>query len=99
MQDRSALFQEFQKHIEPQTQEHVMTIPESLIDQGLQQGLQEGRQESEAALLIKLLKRRFGVDAVERYLIQIRQADSEQLSQWGENFIDAQNIEDVFSYL
>ncbi|MBX9578227.1 MAG: Rpn family recombination-promoting nuclease/putative transposase [Chthoniobacterales bacterium] len=100
------VFKEFQKHITPRTQEHVMTIAESLIDEGLQKGLQKGRQEGrqeglqegEATLLIKLLKRRFGVDAVERYLMQIRQADSEQLSRWGENFIDAQSIEDVFSY-
>ena len=51
MQGQSGIFQEFQKHIEPQSQEHVMTIAESLIDQGLQQGRQEGEAACESLML------------------------------------------------
>lgn len=82
------VFHEFQKHITLPTQEHVITIAEALI--------QEGRQEGELSLLLKQLKRRFGIKAVEPYLKRIHQANCDQLSQWGENFVDAANLEDIF---
>jgi len=82
------IFHEFQQHINPPTQEHVMTIAERLI--------QEGRQEGELTLLLRLLKRRFGIEAIEPYLKKIHQANCDQLARWGENLMDAARVEDVF---
>ena len=113
------IFHEFQQHITPSTQEHVMTIAEKLIQEGKQkgrqeamtiaekliqegkqkgrqEGRQEGQKEGELTLLLRLLKRRFGIEAIEPYLKRIHQANCDQLSKWGENLMDAVRVEDVF---
>ena len=64
------------------------------LEQGLQQGRQEGRQEGEAALLLRLLERRFGpLDEPIRQ--RVRTADAETLLQWGERILTAGTLEEV----
>jgi len=65
------------------------------LQQGLQQGLLQGLHEGEAALLRKLLERRFG--AVPTWVRdKLAQAAPEQLEAWAVEILDARSLEDVF---
>jgi predicted transposase YdaD len=60
-----------------------------------QEGRQEGRQEGEAALLKRLLARRFGAlpDAVQ---VRLTTADVDQLEEWAIKVLDAESLDEVF---
>lgn len=64
-------------------------------EEGWQEGRKEGRREGEAALLLRLLERRFGVLAPE-IRRRIESADDEHLLQWGEQVLTAATVEEVF---
>jgi hypothetical protein len=64
------------------------------LQQGLQEGRQEGRQEGEAAILLRLLQRRFGVLpgwATER----VTRAETAILEEWSLRILDAGRLEDI----
>ena len=65
------------------------------MQKGIEKGIEEGRQEGEAALLLRLLKRKFGdVDSKTRK--RVHGADAERLLDWGERVLTAERLEDVF---
>ena len=64
------------------------------LQEGRQEGEQRGRREGEAALLVRLLERRFGVLpgwARDR----IAAGDTVALEEWGLRVLDAGSLEDV----
>nr|VFK42417.1 MAG: Predicted transposase YdaD [Candidatus Kentron sp. TC] len=71
-------------------------IMERGMERGMEKGMELGREEGEAALLMRLLNRRFGPlsPEIER---KIREASSEALALWGDRVLDAQTLEEVFS--
>ena len=63
---------------------------------GRQEGEQKGRREGEAALLLRLLERRFG--AIPDWAQdRIATADSGALEEWGLRVFDAGTLDDVFA--
>lgn len=60
----------------------------------MKQGLQQGLQQGEAAVLIRLLERKFGVltEALRR---RIERADAETLLIWSERTLVAQSPDEV----
>jgi predicted transposase/invertase (TIGR01784 family) len=63
--------------------------------EGVKEGLQQGLQKGEAALLLRLLERKFGrLDRQVR--ARVRAADAESLLAWGERVLTAESLEDVF---
>jgi len=56
----------------------------------------EGRMEGRAAVLERLLRKRFGAIAP-MYLERIRSASIEQLDLWAERILDAKSIQEIFS--
>ncbi len=60
-----------------------------------EEGRKKGRQEGEAALLLRQLTRRFGPlsPAVQE---RVRDADADQLLVWGERFVTATELDEVF---
>jgi len=70
--------------------------------QGIQEGIQEGRQEGmqqgivkgEAAILQRLLERRFG-PLTEEQRQRLQAADADTLLAWGDRFLTAASAEDV----
>jgi len=66
-----------------------------LRQEGRQKGRQEGRQEGEAAVLLRLLTRRFGPLGA-AMTEQVRQASSTELEQWADNILDACTLDEVF---
>jgi hypothetical protein len=63
--------------------------------EGLEEGRQEGRQEGEAALLLRLLERRFGT-LPGWVMDRVRGAETGVLEEWGLRVLDARSIEDIF---
>ncbi len=62
---------------------------------GLQEGRREGRREGEATFLLRQLKVKYGpLDPVLR--ARIRSADTEQLMAWGERFVTATSLAEIF---
>lgn len=50
----------------------------------------------EAAVLTRLIRRRFG-DIPKPITQQIAKADAETLLQWSDKFLDAANLEEIFT--
>ncbi len=59
-------------------------------------GHQEGRQQGAAALLLRLLERRFG-PLTGRARKRVQEAEIAHLEQWGMRLLDARNLADVFA--
>ena len=74
---------------------YVTSVERLGIEKGIRQGLQQGLQQGEAALLKRLLTRRFGPlpEWVEPRLTQAGQAD---LERWADRVLDAPTLADVF---
>jgi hypothetical protein len=65
------------------------------LEQGLEQGLHQGKLEGEAAMLERLLTKRFG-SLNEEVRSQLHTASLEQLDTWAERILDAPTLEAVF---
>lgn len=65
------------------------------MQQGIQQGMQQGRQEGEAAVLLRLLVRRFG-PLGEAITERVRGASPAELERWADNILDARTLDEVF---
>ena len=66
------------------------------IKQGIENGVRKGREEGEAALLLRILERRFGplsIDVKQR----IASTDAETLLTYGERVLDAASLDDIFA--
>ena len=66
------------------------------VFEGIQKGMQRGVQQGEAAILTRLLQRRFG-KLPTKYAQRIAQADAQTLLEWGEKILDAKTLDDVFN--
>ena len=75
---------------------YVTTVERAGIEKGLEQGLEKGRQYGEAAVLLRLVERKFGAEAAERHRERIEQADAETLLEWSERILAADNVEALF---
>ena len=69
---------------------------------GLQEGRKEGRKEGEAqgraAILHRLLVKRFGKNIIDlRLQERLMNSSPEQLDVWAERILDAKTIDEVFS--
>jgi hypothetical protein len=58
--------------------------------------MQQGMQQGEAAVLERLLTRRFGALSAETRA-RLTTASLDQLGQWAENVLDANSLDAVFS--
>ena len=74
---------------------YVTSVERTGREEGRKQGRLGGRREGEAALLRRLLLRRFG--AVPAWAeARLNGATTDQFEVWGERILDAAKLEDVF---
>lgn len=73
-----------------------MTMAEELMERGRIEGLAKGRAQGQAALLAKLLTRKYG-DIPPEYRARIDEATSEQLERHAERFVFVETLADVFA--
>ena len=100
---KDLLIQKSEFYLSEALRSEIMTIAQQFreegmqqgMQQGIQQGMQQGMQQGEAALLIKLLKRRFGM-IPSSCINSIQKADADTLLKWGERVFDAQKLDDIF---
>ena len=72
----------------------VMTIADSLIEEGIEQGIEQFR-----SLLIKQLRSHFPNHVTSAHLYRIEKAEGDQLFYWIERLATASSIKEVFSCL
>ena len=85
---------ELQQWEEGRKMAYITSVERIGIEKGLQQGMQQGQRQGEAALLVKLLERRYGPLpgwAHER----IEQAERDQLEEWGLRVLEAGSLDEV----
>ncbi|WP_022947234.1 RpnC/YadD family protein [Methylohalobius crimeensis] len=66
------------------------------LQQGKQQGLQQGLQQGEAAILLRLIERKYGAEAAAACRERVLQADAETLLVWSERILSADTLDEVF---
>ena len=77
---------------EEQKMPYVTTVERAGIEKGKKLGMQEG----EAAILLRLIARKFGQTAAEQHRAAIEQADAETLLEWSDRILTAETPEAIF---
>jgi predicted transposase YdaD len=65
-------------------------------EDGREEGRKEGRKEGEAAVLLRQIELKFGVEAVRTCLERIEAADAETLLIWSERILTASSVDEIF---
>jgi hypothetical protein len=76
-------------------EEVSLMIAEHAID-WTAQSREEGRQQGEAAVLLRLLQRKYG-SVSPQILERVQHADSDQLLEWADRFVTASTVEEIFN--
>jgi len=80
---------------EEQKMPYVTSWEKKATEKGLEQGLEQGIPKGESRLLRLLLTRRYG--ALPGWIEErLDKATIEELERWGERFVDAKSLEEVF---
>ena len=96
-QFKESILATFEETLSEKNKSNIMTIAESLIEEGIQKGIQQGMQQFRSSLL-RQLGRRFPNQITSNHLELIEDADSESLSLWSEKLMDATCIAEVFAW-
>jgi flagellar biosynthesis/type III secretory pathway protein FliH len=83
---------------------YVTTVERAGIEKGLQQGLQQGLHQGEqigyrkgeADLLVWLIEKKFGADAIGSVRRRIEAADNDTLRLWSERILTADTVDAIF---
>ena len=85
------------RRVQPEEEEKMMSqFAQDIIAKSKPEWLRKGRQEEAAAMLIKLMRRKF--DQVPELTIEkVQSAKLELIEIWSDNFVFADSLEDVFA--
>jgi len=75
--------------------ERVIEWTKEWEQKGVEKGMQKGMQKGEAALLLKLVELKFGIQD-EAVRLRISTATSQQLARWGEKILAVASVEEMF---
>ena len=79
----------------PMLEKSIREWAKELREEGLALGWAEGERRGEVALLLRQLERKFGpLDELTRRRVEA--ADFDRLLAWGERFVIAESLDDVF---
>jgi hypothetical protein len=73
----------------------IMTAADMLIERGRKQGRDEGNAERGRAMLLKLLRSRFGMTLPEAVVARVNVADTSQLDAWFDRGLTAATLAEV----
>ena len=59
-------------------------------------GIEKGKLEGETAVLLRLMGRKYGPEALAAHRARVEQADAETLLEWAERVLTADTIDEVF---
>jgi hypothetical protein len=95
--EREALQALLERELGPEAKEAIVTAGQQIRQEGIEQGRREGRREGECAVLLRLLRRRFG-DAVNAHIEQrIATASTEQIDTWTERVLSAATLTELLA--
>jgi hypothetical protein len=94
--EREALKALLAREIGPETKEAIVTAGQLLIEQGREEGRQEGRQSLQA-LLLDLLRQRFGGQVDAQVEQRIGAASMEQVETWTRRVLSAATLGELFA--
>lgn len=83
------------KEFEAMLAKRVQEWGRELREEGRQEGRQEGKQQGEAYLLLRQLEKKFG-PLDERTRSRVVSAEAGRLLEWGERFVSAERLSEVF---
>jgi hypothetical protein len=69
-------------------------IMQTFIDRYIEQGVQQGVQQGGAAMLLRLIERRFGPPS-DQVRERVTRADPDTLLQWSDRILDADSLDEV----
>ncbi len=94
-QEETEMMSQFAREIVEQNKQMMSQFAREIVEQNKQIWWKEGRQEGVSTLLLRQLKRRFGVVPgwVEE---RMRTVDAATLEIWGDRVLTSQTLEDVF---
>lgn len=67
------------------------------VQQGIQQGVQQGVQQGERAMLLRLLRRRFGEELVRAREARVAAASGEQIAAWADRVLSAATLDELLA--
>jgi len=67
------------------------------MQKGMEKGIQKGMQKGAVQLLLRQLEKKFGT-IPNKFILQLQQANEEQVLLWSENILSAQTLGDVFGH-
>jgi predicted transposase YdaD len=93
-------FQQVVHKVLPEAEDSFMTIAEEMrqlgLEQGIQKGLQQGLHQGQRALLVELLRTKFG--SVDEQVIQrLDAADESDLKRYAQRILSAATLSEVFA--
>lgn len=86
------IWKETRKREERKRMVYVTSVERIGIEKGIEQGIKQG----EAAMLLRLLERKFGREVAEVHRDRIEQADAETLLTWSERILTSERAEQIF---
>ena len=81
----------------PEAKDTIMTAGERLIQQGEERGIQKGIQQGERAVLLRLLRQRFGSQVDTDTERRLAMATTEQLATWVERVLSAATLTELLA--
>jgi flagellar biosynthesis/type III secretory pathway protein FliH len=79
------------------TQDIVETWRREAIQEGIKQGLEQGLEQGERKLLLRQLRRRFGVEVDGETERRVAAAPAEQVEVWAERVLSAATLAEIFA--
>jgi predicted transposase YdaD len=81
----------------PEAKDAVMTAGERLIQQGEDRGIQKGIEQGERALLLRLLRKRFGSQVDHDTERRVAAASAEQIATWAEGILSTTTLAELLA--
>lgn len=77
-------------------QDKIKEWEQELLEQGIEKGIEKGIAQGEVAVVLRLLREKFG-EVPQPLRRRIDTASAEQLLEWAERILTAETIDDVFA--
>jgi uncharacterized protein DUF4351 len=91
--EREALQTLLEREIGPEAKEAIVTAGQQIR----QEGIEQGRREGECAVLLRLLRRRFGTAVNAEVEQRLAMASIEQIDTWTERVLSAATLSDLLA--
>ena len=81
----------------PDAKDTIMTAGERLIQQGIERGIQRGIEQGERAVLLRLLRQRFGSQMDAETERRMATASTDQLAAWVERALSTATLAELLA--